>query len=77
MFGILKSLCCKKYLNTIFFQIDVSDAEVNYVAENTSFNHMAENPSVNYEHWKDYGFAFKDKGKFFRKGKNVAHFLAD
>lgn len=52
-----------------FLGIDVSDAEVNYVAECTSFNHMASNPSVNYEHWKDYGFAFKDKGKFFRKGK--------
>lgn len=50
---------------------------MNYVAESTTFDHMASNPSVNYEHWKDYGFAYKDKGKFFRKGKNAECFLAD
>lgn len=53
------------------FQIDVSDAEVNFVAENTSFVQMSANPSVNYEHWKDFGFAFTDKGKFLRKGTNA------
>uniref|UniRef100_A0A0P4WJ54 Sulfotransferase domain-containing protein n=1 Tax=Scylla olivacea TaxID=85551 RepID=A0A0P4WJ54_SCYOL len=52
-----------------FLSIDVSDVEVNHVAENTSFPCMAANPSVNYEHWKDFGFAFKDKGTFLRKGK--------
>lgn len=62
------------YIKAIFlcvFQIDVSDAEVNYVAKSTSFINMAANPSVNYEHWKDFGFAFKDKGRFLRKGINT------
>ncbi|KAG0710509.1 Sulfotransferase family cytosolic 1B member 1 [Chionoecetes opilio] len=52
-----------------FLGMSLSDAEVTYVAENTSFVRMSSNPSVNYEHWKDFGFAFKDKGKFLRKGK--------
>ena len=62
------------YILIFFFQIDVSDAEVNFVAKNTSFAHMSANPSVNYEHWKDFGFAFKDKGKFLRKGKSTHSF---
>ncbi|KAK3853926.1 hypothetical protein Pcinc_039559 [Petrolisthes cinctipes] len=30
---------------------------------------MTHNPSVNYQHWKELGFAHKDKGNFLRKGE--------
>ncbi|XP_042212603.1 sulfotransferase family cytosolic 1B member 1-like isoform X2 [Homarus americanus] len=52
-----------------FLEVEVSDYAVNYIAACTSFSAMAANPSVNYEHWKDLGFAHKDKGQFMRKGQ--------
>ncbi|XP_064104698.1 sulfotransferase 1B1-like isoform X1 [Macrobrachium nipponense] len=52
-----------------FLEIEASDADILYVAACTSFDAMSENPSVNYEHWKDLGFAHKEEGKFMRKGK--------
>lgn len=30
---------------------------------------MANNPSVNYEHWDELGFRNKNESKFMRKGK--------
>lgn len=46
------------------------DADVEHIAHSTSFKSMSANASVNYEHWKDLGFAHKDKGKFLRKGNH-------
>ncbi|XP_071534692.1 sulfotransferase 1B1-like isoform X1 [Panulirus ornatus] len=52
-----------------FLEVEASDDEVNHVASCTSFASMLTNPSVNYEHWKDLGFAYKDKGRFMRIGQ--------
>ncbi|XP_045597113.2 sulfotransferase 1E1 [Procambarus clarkii] len=52
-----------------FLEVRASDDDVSYIAVSTSFASMATNPSVNYEHWKDLGFAYKNKGKFLRKGE--------
>lgn len=58
-------------IHYIFPQVRASDDDVSYIAVSTSFASMATNPSVNYEHWKDLGFAYKNKGKFLRKGNYV------
>lgn len=52
-----------------FLEVEVCDVDVEHIAHSTSFKSMSANASVNYEHWKDLGFAHKDKGKFLRKGK--------
>ncbi|KAK8738050.1 hypothetical protein OTU49_004373, partial [Cherax quadricarinatus] len=52
-----------------FLEVDATEDDVNYVAACTSFSSMLTNPSVNYDHWKDLGFAYKDKGRFLRKGE--------
>ncbi|XP_042886970.1 sulfotransferase 1C4-like [Penaeus japonicus] len=52
-----------------FLEVEVCDTDVVHIAHSTSFKSMSANASVNYEHWKDLGFAHKDKGKFLRKGK--------
>ncbi|KAF2361235.1 Sulfotransferase domain [Trinorchestia longiramus] len=49
--------------------VAVSDEDVKFVVTHTSFAAMSSNKSVNYEHWKDVGFAHKDRGNFLRKGK--------
>ncbi|XP_068214727.1 sulfotransferase 1B1-like [Palaemon carinicauda] len=52
-----------------FLEIEASDADIQCIAACTSFDVMSKNPSVNYEHWKDLGFAHKEEGKFMRKGQ--------
>ncbi|XP_076030747.1 sulfotransferase 1E1-like isoform X2 [Oratosquilla oratoria] len=52
-----------------FLEVDVTDDDLLKVALYTSFTSMKNNSSVNYEHWKDIGFARKDGGSFMRKGK--------
>lgn len=52
-----------------FLGVEASDADIEYIAACTSFSSMSKNPSVNYEHWKDLGFAYKEKGQFLRTGK--------
>jgi len=39
------------------------------LVEHTKFDKMAENPSVNYEHWNDLGLRNKKEARFMRKGK--------
>ncbi|KAB7504294.1 Sulfotransferase family cytosolic 1B member 1 [Armadillidium nasatum] len=51
-----------------YLQVPVTDSEAFDVAVATTFRSMSENKSVNYEHWKDIGFANKNEGKFLRKG---------
>lgn len=47
---------------------DLSDEKINSIIKWCSFDSMKENKSVNYEWYKETGFA-KKEGHFFRKGK--------
>lgn len=51
-----------------FFGRNLTDDEINAVAEHCSFQHMTENPTVNYHHWDDLGLRKKGEAKFLRKG---------
>lgn len=51
-----------------FFGRNLTEDEINSIAEHCSFQHMIENPSVNYSHWDDLGLRKKGEAKFLRKG---------
>lgn len=51
-----------------FLEKDLSDEEVDDIAEHCSFRNMSSNPSVNYQHWDDLGIRNKNEARFFRKG---------
>jgi hypothetical protein len=52
-----------------FLEKPLSDAEVELLVLHTSFKRMAENPSVNYSHWDEFGIRNKGEAQFMRKGK--------
>ncbi|KAK4329462.1 hypothetical protein Pmani_000219 [Petrolisthes manimaculis] len=61
----------KKVIKEIadFLEISVSPDDIESIRTCTSFTNMTHNTSVNYQHWKEWGFAHKDKGNFLRKGE--------
>lgn len=63
----------KKPVETIkklaeFLGKDLSDEKIDAIKDWCSFKKMKENPSVNYEWYKEFGL-FKKDGHFFRKGE--------
>lgn len=51
-----------------FLGKNLSDTQIASIIKWTSFENMKENPTVNYEWYKDLGL-FKKDGYFFRNGK--------
>jgi len=47
----------------------LTDADVEGIVANTSFGAMKKNPSTNFKHWEENGFAKEQEGTFMRKGK--------
>ena len=43
--------------------------QVRRIAVHTSFEQMAQNPSVNYSHWDDLGLRDKNEAHFMRQGR--------
>ncbi|XP_015930870.1 amine sulfotransferase isoform X1 [Parasteatoda tepidariorum] len=48
---------------------DLTDSEVDAIANHCSFQNMSQNPNVNYQHWDDLGIRNKNEAKFMRKGE--------
>lgn len=52
-----------------FLSIDLSEDDVDRIAEETSFAAMAKNKTTNYDHWDVYGLRNPKESKFMRKGQ--------
>lgn len=52
-----------------FLEKELTNEEIDAIADHCSFKNMANNPCVNYQHWDDLGIRNKNEAKFMRKGK--------
>ncbi|KAG8181897.1 hypothetical protein JTE90_026056 [Oedothorax gibbosus] len=52
-----------------FLNKDLSEEEINQIADHCSFHNMSKNPNVNYQHWDDLGIRKTNESRFMRKGQ--------